>query len=206
MYIAAETPPIPLENGTAASGTETASISSGEIAWRHALFAAVVLAIPSAVLTISLPPVGLLWTVVAAGWAVATYARRARTGHLSTGIGARIGLLTGLFVSWLTAAFFGVGLWISRFVFHEGGQWDSLWQAQVEKSFANNLAVAQVGTANLQAIQLNQALRAFALSADGRAGVALSGIVVIGGFLILLAAIGGAVGARFVAQARRPSV
>jgi hypothetical protein len=179
-----------------------AGISPGGIAWRHALLAALFLAIPAAVLTFSVLPVGLLWTVMAAAWAVTTYARRTRTGHLSMGIGARIGLLTGLFVSWLTAAFFGTGLWVSRFVLHQGGQWDSLWQSQVEKSFDNTRIVAQMGAANVQAIQLNQAMRSFFLSVDGRAGVPLSGIVLVGAFVVVFATVGGAVGARFAAPVR----
>ena len=202
-YVASEPPPLPVGEGVAVrEGDHPTSIAG--IAWRPALQAALILSIPAAVLSFSLLPIGLLWTVVAAGWAVNTYARRTRPVQLSTGTGARIGMVTGLFVGWLTVGLYGAGLWVSRFVLHQGGQWDALWQEQVEKSIERNQMVAQMGVANAQSAQIAQSLRAMMLSADWRAGLALSGLIVIAGFLVLFATIGGAMGARFFAPARRP--
>jgi hypothetical protein len=211
-FVAAETPVIafgedlPQDYGVAATGR--AGMAEG-IAWRPALRASLMLAVPAGVLCSGLIPIGqslgLLWIVGAAAWAVGLYFKRARPGWLSMGTGARIGLVTGLFASWLTLSVNGMALWMARFVLHQGGQMDSAWASEVESSLqASQQMVAQMGMTSAQAAQSTQFSRALMLSAEGRAGIALSSVLAGTVFLIFFATIGGALGARWLAQPRRP--
>ena len=139
------------------------------------------LAVPAGVLCSGITPVGplslgLLWMGGAAAWAVGLYFRRARPGRLSLGAGARIGLVTGAFRQLAHAQRCnGIALWVTRFVMHQGGQMDSRpGAAEVESSQQlSRQLVAQMGLTAAQAAQSTQASRAWMLSAEGRAGIAL---------------------------------
>jgi hypothetical protein len=181
-------------SGSAISASGEAAFSSGGIAWRPALNAAILLAVPTGVLCFGLLPVGLFWMVGAAAWAVGLYARRVRPVRLTLGMGVRIGMITGLFTSWLTVGLYGVGFWVSRFVLHQGGEWDSLWLGQVTRS--NQQMVAEMGTANAQSMQIADSIKALMLSPEGRAGLPLSGLLVLAMFLVFFSIIGGALGAK----------
>jgi hypothetical protein len=212
IFVASETPVAALgeddvQNQGGASSGRT-GLADG-IVWRTALRAALMLAIPAGVLCSGLIPIGqslgLFWVVGAAAWAVSLYSKRARPGWLSMGTGARIGLVTGLFASWLSLSVNGISLWVARFVLHQGGQMDSLWATEVESSLqASQQMVAQMGMTAAQAAQSTQFSRSLMLSAEGRAGIALSTFLGGAVFLVLFAMIGGAIGARWLAQPRRP--
>jgi hypothetical protein len=139
--------------------------------------------------------------VAAAAWAVGVYARRARPVTLTLGIGVRIGMITGLFTGWLTVSLYGAGFWVSRFVLHHGGEWDSLWMDQVTRS--NQQMLAEMGTANAQSMQIAESIKALMLSPEGRAGLPLSGLLVLAMFLVFFSIIGGAIGARMQASGRQ---
>ena len=209
IYVAAETPAITLVDGEAPANGEISFAMDG-IAWRPAMKAALMLAVPAGVLcsgvTVIGPSLGLLWMSGAAAWAVGLYFKRNRPGWLTWGAGARIGLVTGLFASWLTLSVNGVALWVNRVVMHQGSQMDSLWTSEVENSLQlSQQMVAQMGMTAAQAAQSTQFSKAWMLSAEGRAGIALSTFVAGAVFLILFAMLGGALGARLLAQPRRPS-
>ena len=213
-YVAADLQPIPPGDGVIqdSSGASVGLIGlASSIAWRPALKASVMLAIPAGILCSGLTPIGqsmgLLWMVGAAVWAVGLYIKRAGSGRISAGAGARIGLVTGLLASWLTLSVNGIGLWVARFVMHQGSQMDSQWTTEVENSLQlSQQMVAQMGMTTAQAAQSTQFSRAWMLSAEGRAGIALSIFLAGAIFLIFFAVIGGALGARLLAQPRRPSV
>jgi hypothetical protein len=182
--------------------------SSSGIAWRPALRAAALLAIPAGLLSASLSPtLTLFWVMGASAWAVSLYARRTRLGSPTAGTGARIGLITGVFAGWLAVAANGVALWITRFVNHKGPQFDSEWTGAVDQAITRNQQIiAQAGASAAQAaqmIQMSQNLRSFMLSPEGRAGFALAGVLALAAFLLLFATLGGVLGARF-AVPRRP--
>jgi len=140
-------------------------------------------------------------------WAVGLYFKSAQPGRVSTGEGIRIGLVTGLFASWLMLSVNGVALWISRFVMHQGGEMDSLWASEVDKSLElSQQMVSQMGMTAAQAAQSTQLSKAWMLSAEGRAGIALSTFLAGAAFLVFFAMIGGALGARLLGQPRTPSV
>lgn len=212
-YAASESPSISLIDGTGGNSLGQAGglvgLADG-IAWRPAVRAALLFAVPAAVLCSGLTPIGpslgLLWMTGASAWAVGLYFKRARPGGLSLGAGARIGLVTGLFASWLTLSVNGVALWVARFVLHQGGQMDSLWASEVENSLQlSQQMIGEMGMTTAQAAQSTQFSRAWMLSAEGRAGIALSTFLAGAIFLIFFAMIGGALGARFLTQPRRPS-
>lgn len=205
-YVAAEILPLA---GSEASGSNTGQSAGadafgpdGGIVWRPALNAALTLGVPAGILCFGILPLGLVGMIAASAWAVGLYAKRVRVMAPTAGMGAQIGLVTGLFASWLAVGLYGAGLWFSRFVLHEGGEWDSLWVSQVERS--NQQMLAQMGTANAQPVQVAQSLRTMMLSAEGRAGLPLSGLMLVGAILVLLAVAGGALGARLATAPRRP--
>ena len=100
----------------------------------------------------------------------------------------------------------GVALWVTRFVMHQGGQMDSVWASEVQNSLQlSQQMVAQMGLTAAQAAQSTQFSKAWMLSAEGRAGIALSTFLAGAVFLIFFGMIGGALGARLLAQPRRPS-
>ena len=159
------------ETSGAAGGLNGAA---GGIAWRPALKAAAMLAVPAGILCSGLTPLGqslgLLWILGASIWAVNLYMKRVRPGRLSMGAGARIGLATGLFASWLTLSVNGVALWVARFVMHQGGQMDSLWATEVQNSLQlSQQMVSQMGLTAAQAAQSTQLSRTWMLSAEGQA-------------------------------------
>jgi hypothetical protein len=209
IYIAAETPAIPLEDGAIAPGGELAGLGNG-IAWRPALQAALLLAVPAGLLSSGFSPVlALVWVMGAAAWAVGLYARRTRRGALSMGSGARIGLVTGLFAAWLSFGVNGVALWVSRFLRHQGGEIDSEWVSAAQQSYERSQQmVAQAGVTGAQAAQMLQVaqwVHTLELSPEGRAGIALAGLLALAAILLVVATIGGAVGARLLVPPRRPS-
>jgi len=178
------------------------------IAWSEAFKSALMLAVPAGVLCSGITQIGsslgLLWMGGAAVWAVGLYFKRARPGWMTLGSGARIGLVTGLFASWLAFSLNGVSLWVTRFLMHQGSQMDSSWASEVQTSLQlSQQMVAQMGMTSAQAAQSTQFSRAWMLSAEGRAGIVLSQFAAGAAFLILFATIGGAVGARLLAQPRR---
>jgi hypothetical protein len=209
VYIASESLSVSLNDEAAAPGGEMLGLGDG-IAWRPALQAAVLLAIPAGVLSSSLSPIlALVWVMGAAAWAVGLYAKRVRQGRLSMKSGARIGLVTGLFAAWLSFGVNGVALWVTRFLRHQGGQIDAEWVGAVQQSVERNQQiVAQAGMSAAQAsemLQVTQWFKALMLSPEGRAGFALVGLLALAAILLVVATIGGAVGARLLAQPRRPS-
>jgi hypothetical protein len=206
--------PVAIGDGASPNVGGPAGLLAGQnndIAWRPALRAALMVAVPAAVLCSGLTPIGpslgLFWMSGAAAWAVGLYFKRSRPGWMSLGAGARIGLVTGLFASWLTLGVNGVALWVTRYVLNQGGQMDSLWASEVQNSLqVSQQMVAQMGMTAAQAAESTQFNKAWMLSAEGRAGIALSTFLGGGVFLICFAMIGGALGARLLAQPRRPSV
>ncbi len=212
-YVASQSPSVSILEDAGGSPASYAAGLTGladGIAWRTALRAAVLFAVPAALLCSGLTPIGpslgLIWVIGASAWAVGFYSKRTKPGLLTMGAGARIGLVTGLFASWLTLSVNGVALWVARFLLHQGSQMDSLWTSQVESSLQlSQQMVSDMGMTAAQAAQSTQFSRAWMLSAEGRAGIALTTFLASALFLVCFAMIGGALGARFLTQQRRPS-
>jgi hypothetical protein len=182
---------------------------ANSVDWKTALRAVLMLGIPAGILSSEATPFGLLgvvWMAGAAAMAVFVYLRRQRPSWITMGAGARIGLVTGLLGAWLAFAISGSSLFVQRYVFHQAGQIDGAWKSALLESqemtqqwMAGMLTpdVAQAQTAKAQALLL---------SPEGHAGWAAFGFACDAAFLLFFAVAGGALGARIMAQMRRPQV
>lgn len=174
------------------------------VEWKPALRAAIILAIPAGLLSSEVSRAGLLamfWMVAAAAWAVTLYVRSQRPAWITTGAGARIGLVTGLLAAALAFTVTGLALFMQRYGFHQGPALDDQWRVFVDAVFKLSQQFwAQVGIQDQgQALaQKNQML-----SPEGHAGWVAFDIGAREFFLVLCAAAGGALGARVLARSRR---
>lgn len=171
------------------------------VEWKPALRVAMLLAVPAGLLSCGFSPVGLLglfWMAAAAAWAVTLYVRRQRPAWITMGAGARIGLVTGLIAGWLAFGATGLAFFCMRYYFHQGQAFDQVWQAMVNQSVNQQL---QAVSADAQALN---SFKNMLTSPEGRAGIMLTGMVVLEIALLVFAAAGGALGARMMARTRRP--
>jgi len=188
--------------------TEAARDAS-TIDWKPAMRAAILLAVPAGLLCSGLSPVGffgLFWMAAAAAWAVVVYVRGQRPAWITTGAGARIGLVTGLLAAWLAFTISGGALFVQRFTLHQSSQIDSEWKTRVETS----QQMTQQWTSGLEpsdaaeAQTLRSQVQAWMLSPTGHAGIETFSLAFNAIFLLFFAAGGGALGARLLARTRRP--
>jgi len=180
---------------------------AGTVAWKPALRAALLLAVPAGVLCGGLRTVnllGLFWMAAAAAWAVFLYVRSQKAPWITIGAGARIGLVTGLLGGWTAAGATSATLFATRFFFHQGKSIDDLWQSAVNQQFSPQFSQQWI-TAGGDAHSI-AAYKALLLSPQGRAGMVLSGILIFAFALLLFAVAGGALGARLMVRTRRPGV
>lgn len=168
---------------------------ANSVEWRPALRAALLLAVPAGLLSFGFAPIGLFWTAAAAAWAVSLYVRRQPSSWITTGAGARIGLVTGLISGWMAFSATAVAFFCTRFWFHQGEAFDQMWQSVVNQSIQQQM---QAMSADVQALN---AIRGLMLSPEGRAGFMLTIAVALEIALLAFAAAGGALGARLVGRA-----
>lgn len=174
---------------------------AGQVAWKPALRAALILAVPAGLLSCGFSPVGLLglfWMSAAAAWAVSLYVRRQRPPWITTGAGARIGLVTGLLAGWFAFCATGIGFYCIRFFLHQGRSVDQIWVLMNQ----NLNQQVQTMNADPQGVAM---VRGILASPQGRAGMMLGVLLVLEVALLVFAAAGGAIGARIAARTRRPS-
>lgn len=104
---------------------------SNAIVWRGAIQCAGLagaLAAALALLSFALPPITLLsffWFVAAPIVVLGVYSSRFRKTRITTGFGARLGLLAGLAMVIVTSTFDTIGLVLERFVFHSTAEIDT---------------------------------------------------------------------------------
>jgi hypothetical protein len=180
---------------------------ASEVEWKPALRWCALLAVPAGLLCSGLSPLsgmGLFWMAMAAAWSVSLYMRSQHPAWITTGAGARIGLVTGLLGGWLAIGISGVALFVQRYLLHHASQMDADWKARVEASQQMTLEMfSQMGMGN--AAQM-QAQKAWMLSPEGHAGMEVFGFIFSAAFFLLCAAAGGALGARMLAGRRKPEV
>jgi hypothetical protein len=180
--------------------------------WRTAMRFALLLAVPAGVLSSGLSPAGFfghLLMAAAAAWAVMLYVRGQRPGWITTGAGARIGLVTGLFAAWLAFTVGGSTLFVERSVLHHAGQTDDLYKTLFIEPMqqAMQQSIAQMQPADSGRAQTMWAhLQSWMLSPWGHAGIWTLAFSINSIFLLFFAAGGGALGARLSARMRRPEV
>jgi RNA polymerase subunit RPABC4/transcription elongation factor Spt4 len=187
-------------NGQTERWTEAVRDASS-IEWRPALRVATLIAIPAGLLSCGVSPVGILgmvWMATAAAWAVSSYVKRQQPAWITMGAGARIGFVTGLIGVWVAFLATGADLYARRYFFHQGAAFDQLWDELINQSI--NQQVQAMGS-DPQALA---AVKALALSPEGRAGLILAGMMFLELALLGFAVAGGAFGARMMARSRRP--
>lgn len=189
---------------------ENAVREVGEVEWRPALRAALMLSVPAGLLfgvSSELGFLGLFWVAAAAAWAVTLYARWQRSAQrpawLTAGAGARIGLVTGLICGWVAFAATGLSLYASRFLLHQGKDYDDGWQAQVAKVSEQWQTISASSQDPQMAGAMAKTMTSWLLSPEGKAGSALGALVLIELFLVIFAVAGGALGTRFLARPAR---
>jgi predicted RNA-binding Zn-ribbon protein involved in translation (DUF1610 family) len=162
---------------------------SNAIVWRGAIQCAGLAGAISAALALlsfAIPPVALLsffWFVTAPIIVLGVYSSRFRKTQITTGFGARLGLLTALAMVIVTSTLDTIGLVLERFVFHSTTEIDS----QVNNLFTQmhtNFA-AQPGPVAKAAIDM-LAIPEF------RAGILLTSFFLCLGFYLAYSATAGA--------------
>jgi hypothetical protein len=173
------------------------------VAWKPALRAALLVALPAGLLSSEASPAGhfgLFWMTAAAACAVVLYMRSQSSPWITLGAGARIGLVTGLLAGWLSFGVSGIMLFAQRYLLHQSSQIDADWKSYVD---ASQQLAAQMGMADSAQMQLQ---RTWMLTPEGHAGFETFGVIFNTGFLLLFAVVGGALGARILARSRRPEI
>ena len=174
------------------------------VEWKPALQVSMMLAVPAGLLSSGMSRAGLLgliWMVGAAAWAVTIYVRRRRSPWITIGAGARIGLVTGLMSAALAFGFTGLALFVKRYVLHQGAGIDSEWGMLVEAVVRTiQTTMAQMGVPD-QGQYLAQ--KNLMLSPEGHAAYEAVNAASNEFFLVLFAAAGGAMGARFLTWSKR---
>jgi hypothetical protein len=185
---------------------------AGEIDWKPALRAALMMAIPAGLLSSGASPsghLGMIWMATASAWAVMIYMRGQRPAWITLGAGARIGLVTGLLGSWLAFGVSGGALFVERFLFHQAGQIDAEYASVFISKFQQTAqqTVAGMGSADAAQTQAIYAgMQSWMLSPEGHAAMWAGSLAVSSLFLLLFAVCGGALGARMQIRKRRPEV
>lgn len=180
---------------------------ASSVDWKAALRAATVLAIPAGLFSSEATPMGafgVAWMSAAAALAVFFYLRSRRPSWITTGAGARIGLVTGLIGAWLAFGVSAATLFMQRDVFRQGDQIDSEWKtALVASQSMTQQWMAGMTTPEMAQMQTAKA-QGWMLSPGGHAGWAAFGLSCESLFLLFFAVAGGALGARMLGRGKRP--
>jgi hypothetical protein len=146
---------------------------SNAVVWRGAIQTAGIagaIAAALALLSFALPPVTLLsffWFISAPIIVMGVYSSRFRKTRITAGFGARLGVLTGLFILIVTSTLNTIGLVLERFVFHSTAELDT----QIEKLFAQ--VHTNFATQSQQSVKIMSDMLAIP---EFRAGILLTSI------------------------------
>lgn len=187
----------PAQYANTAPAQRLAARSPNAIHWRDAIVVAAVVAIPAGVLS-ALLGLEALWGV-AGGMAMVSLYRR-RSGALPTGkVGWRIGALLGLFATVVATLTDGITLLVQRYALHQGATLDSRY-----RDIGQQL-VDQLTRSNPDAAAVLPGFLHFWLTPDGAAAMVLINAAGVAIFMLIFAAIGGALGARLTQKTAQPS-
>lgn len=161
-----------------------------QIEWKTAIRCALLVAAIAAALSLvatRFEPVSLLswlWTVSGSLITLALYQRRRPAAWMDAGIGARIGIVVGVVLVSCLAVAMATGGLVARYGLHNMASFDVQLTQQLHTQIEHALA------ANPEA----KAVRGYLYSPEFRAGIMLTGFAMMGVMLLVLSAIGGAVG------------
>jgi hypothetical protein len=162
--------------------------------WRDAILSALLVAVPTGLLSaVSVLSWGCcLWVVGGAVLAVNVYHRRAPSFLLETRSGVRIGAIAGLIAAYSSVIATAVWRVFSRYVLHQGSAIDQFYDSVIQQSTALVESNPDVQAQWHSYVQ-------FLLSPDGRAVYTLMNAATTSAGIILFSAIGGALGVRLLA-------
>jgi len=160
------------------------------VEWKTAIRCAGLVAVVAAGLSLVatriplVSPLSSLWTISGSLIAVGLYQRRRPTAWMDVGIGVRIGIVVGLaLVTCLAVSMAGAGL-VARYGLHSMAGFDAELTAQLHAQ------IEKAAAANAQP----EAMMRYLYSPEFRAGMMLTGFAMVSGILLVLSAVGGAVG------------
>jgi hypothetical protein len=137
----------------------------------------------------------MLWTISGSMITLALYQRRRPLAWMDAGVGARIGLVVGLALVACLGVAWGIGGLVARYGLHSLGAFDADLTRTIHDAFEKTVAMAP---------QTPEA-KGFWFSPEFRAGMMLLGFGMVSTFLLILSAVGGALGG-FVRMRRNVSV
>jgi hypothetical protein len=182
----------PAPSSGASPSQRLAARNFNAIAWRDAILGAAIIAVPAGMLS-SLFGLEALWGI--AGGIIVISLYRRRTGTFPTSkMGWRIGALLGVFAAFITAVLSGLALVIQRYAFHQGAVIDQRLRDAVQLS--SEMYTNLFAGSNPDMVAAFAEMRRFWLTPDGAATMVLLNTVGVAIFLLLFAAVGGAIGAR----------
>jgi ribosomal protein L40E len=173
-----------------------------EVQWRDAIIVAALVAVPAGLLSARLGGLEALWAIAGGMMIVSLYRRR--TGALPTSkMGWRIGALLGLFAAAIATTAEGITLDVQRYALHQGAVLDQNFREIIETNA--KLYASFFGNSNPDFTAALAESQHFWLTPDGAAAMVLinaAGVVI---FMLLFAALGGALGARLTQKTAQPS-
>src|SRR5258708_4278475 len=108
--------------------------NASAVEWKPALRSIILLAVPAGLLSCGQLPsafFSFFWVAIAAAWAVTLYVRKQTPAWITTGAGARIGLVTGLLSGWLAFAASGAALYSMRYFFGQAKEYDRAYEGSL---------------------------------------------------------------------------
>ena len=180
----------PEEAGEPASGAvHTFVRDRRSIDWRSVIRLALWIAIPVGLIAPVFFPLVIAGPIVL----ISMYQRRQPGTPLNGKAGFRIGTLLGLLAAYISA--FGLAGWqlLERYSLHQGSALDAQFAIQVQQSAEATQRMAQANSMNAQQAR---AMLDFFLSPDGRVTYTFFYTAVLAFGIVLLAGLGGMLGAR----------
>jgi hypothetical protein len=181
-----------------ANGNGSGLAGNQLIAWRPAVQAALIVALPVGVLS-SLLDFGILWVLIGGFCAIALYQHKAAL-IISPGTGWRIGMLVGMLAAFLSTVVDGLSMVIKRYGLHRGASIDQKLVALTQQM------TDQMVHQNPEAAQQIPWFIHFWLSPDGHAAVVLFMSAFAAIMMIAFSSIGGVLGARVLGARKRLSL
>jgi hypothetical protein len=188
------------ESGYAGASPMRPAVPAQRVSWKEAVKAALIVAVPSGILSaISVLSWGCcLWVVGGAALAIGLYQKRDPGFQLDARSGFRIGALAGLVAAYTSVAVTALWRVFSRFVLHQGAEIDRAYEAAMRQVSASAIQSNPEAQAQLKT------MLHLLMSPDGRAGLILWSSVLSAFGIVLFSALGGVLGVRLFAPRKRP--
>jgi hypothetical protein len=162
------------------------------VEWQNVIRLALALAIPVGLCSLVFP-LSVVAPISAPIILISLYRRHRPGSFLDGRSGFRIGTLTGLLAAYVSA--FGIACWqlFQRYSLHQGAWMDQQYSTVIRQSIE---ASGRMTHNDPTSVQQTRMMLDFALAPNGRATYALFSMVALASGIVLLAGLGGVVGAR----------